>query len=275
MKRIYYVVIAVALLDWMASGAAVGEITPFTPQGPYPSNGVQANSLDFSMMAIGETMSATFPCTGKELLLVHNAAISSATFNIVSITDEFGAKGDIGGTVASGSTCVFWFGARKGWDSGSGVQIISGTSGLLLSVARLNQVFKPVGSATTSSRFTVSNVRGTYPSSEQVTAGQLELVQNAAGFIAMGTFPVSGREVVIWHNTDTVETHNFILVGYPNKNSRTLSMPNVGEYYALGSGEWACWVLSSIDSWANPNGHCLQSCDNAAIKIGIAKLPIQ
>jgi hypothetical protein len=246
------------------------EITPFYPMGPYPSNGVHPGELDFSFAAIGVTNRATFTCTGRELLLVHNAATSDATFSITSVTDEFGANGTVGGTVTSGNLSAFWFGDKAGWDSGSGVEIVSGTSGLTLAVAQCSQRFKPVASATDASRFPVSEVLGPYPYS--LSAG-LDVELSAAGYVGDGTFPVTGRELVLWHNTDS-SAHDIRLTGRKTSKNRNLLMPNHSAY-SLQAGGWGCWLLSKTLYWVDAYGHCRQTCDDASVEIGIAKIPVR
>lgn len=272
MKR--FAGLAVWLLGiWLAAGGAMGlEISPYTALGPYPSNGIASASLDFSMTAIGATMSATFTCTGKELVLAYNPGVDSASFCVASVTDEFGAKGDIAETVSGASVCAFWFGDRKGWDNGSGVAITSTTSGLQLAVLKLTQVFKPVSGATTASRYTISDVLGPYPTSTQIAASHLELQQNIAGYVANATIPLTGREVFIVHNTSATNPYTFQISGSArNRYNRWLTVPN-GTAYSLGAGEWACWVLSAIEGFANTDGHCWWTGEDASLKLGIAKL---
>lgn len=280
-----------------AVGAFGVELTPTVAQGPYPKNGVMPGSLNFSMTAVGATMSATFTCTGKELLVAYNPGVSDATFCIHSVTDEFGATGDVAETISGASVCAFWFGAKHGWDSGSGVSITTATPGLKLGVIHVPQVFKPVSAATTASRFTVSNVLGPYPTDEQILASHLELQQTPAfSHINNATIPINGREILLIHNSDVdrgfYNTGLFRISsgGVYDSFNRMIRIPHKGNpsieeghyyditndewYCKINLAEWACWVFSQTDGWVNSDGHCWMTftADEGMMYIGIAKL---
>lgn len=125
------------VLVFMACFAFAGTITPQIPVGPYPGT-VAANDLDITWAAatIGST---TFTVTGKELILVHNTGISSATLTLVSVADRYNRSGTISDyALGGGEYAAFWVGNIIGWRDSAGIMTIqSATSGHNIAVIRI------------------------------------------------------------------------------------------------------------------------------------------
>ena len=113
------------------------QITPQVPVGPYPGT-VAAGDLDITWAAatIGST---TFTVTGKELLLIHNTGIDSATLTLVSVADRYKRSGTISDYALDGDEyAAFWIGNIIGWrDSAGTMTIQSNTSGHKIAIIRI------------------------------------------------------------------------------------------------------------------------------------------
>lgn len=98
-------------------------LTPQSPLGPFANIPVTANSLDFTFAAGDAVNGNSFPCTGKELLLVQNSDTNPHTFTLTSIADLKGRLGDVTAySLSAGEFGVYAFiGADMGgWKQADG-----------------------------------------------------------------------------------------------------------------------------------------------------------
>lgn len=134
---IYNWMLVVFVLVFVVCFAFAGQLIPQVPLGPYPGT-VAANDLDITWAAatIGST---TFTVTGKELILVHNTGISSATLTLVSQEDRYKRSGTISDyALGGGEYMAFWIGNVIGWrDTAGTMTITSATSGHEIAVLRI------------------------------------------------------------------------------------------------------------------------------------------
>lgn len=103
------------------------ELTRQEPVGPYPAT-VAANDLDITWTAavVGD---ATFACTGKELLLVHNSGVSAATFTLTSVVDQYNRRADVEGySLGADEYAAFWYGNTVGWRDSNGTATLDASS---------------------------------------------------------------------------------------------------------------------------------------------------
>lgn len=242
------------------------EITPTAVKGPYPTTGIQAGDLDCATSALQD---CTFTVKGRELLVISNTGVSSATFCIYAATDEFGMKTDVSGTIQSGSCAVFWFGSDKGWDDGSGVRITSSTTTIEWTLLEINGARKRMSAISTAFDYETTAVRGPFPSAAQAQNLSATMTPGITS-ITTARFINTGSEIaVIWNKGST--SHTFYLYGYKTSTGRTLS--TYAWQYTLSPGEWAAWQFSNPLGWANANGHTNISCNSAELYVGILQIP--
>lgn len=145
-KSMHYLIIMALFLSagvfvWAGSGDRYDPvaITATATVGPYPGT-VAADELDFTWTAAEITAAScsSFISTGKEILLVRNPGVASATFALHSQLDQFQRSGDIEYTLAAGEYAQFAFTATLGWKNATGaIHITSSTSDVEFAVLRL------------------------------------------------------------------------------------------------------------------------------------------
>jgi hypothetical protein len=96
-------------------------LTVATPKGPHPGV-VPANGLDVAWQAADPANGNSFPCSGKELLLIRNSdPTNPATVTIKSAPDPFGRSQDITlYAVEAGDTSALKMTDSVGWRQADG-----------------------------------------------------------------------------------------------------------------------------------------------------------
>jgi hypothetical protein len=92
-----------------------------SPKGPHPGV-VAPNGLDVTWQAADPVNGNSFPCSGKELLLIRNSdPTNPATVTIKSAPDTFGRSQDITlYAVEAGDTSAFKMTDSVGWRQADG-----------------------------------------------------------------------------------------------------------------------------------------------------------
>ncbi len=90
------------------------------PKGPHSV--VSAGQLDFVFAASDPENGNAFPCTGRDLILMHNDhATDPATVTVTSAPDPYGRTKDIAAySLAAGDYAAFWIGSTVGWKQSDG-----------------------------------------------------------------------------------------------------------------------------------------------------------
>ncbi|MFO0773714.1 MAG: hypothetical protein U0172_03500 [Nitrospiraceae bacterium] len=112
--------VAVLALASVAEAARV-DVTAVTPVGPYPTLPVSANAMDFVWTACDPTNFDQFSHTGRELILVKNANVSTAKWVTFESVVNLGRTGDITQySLGASEYAAFWAGNSVGWRQSGG-----------------------------------------------------------------------------------------------------------------------------------------------------------
>ncbi len=110
-----------------------------SPKGPHSP--VSAGQLDFLFAAADPANGNSFPCTGRDLILMHNDhATDPATVTLTSAPDPYGRTKDIATySLAAGDYAAFWVGATIGWKQSDGKVYldVAGTGTIKFAVLRI------------------------------------------------------------------------------------------------------------------------------------------
>jgi hypothetical protein len=104
----------------------------------------------------------------------------------------------------------------------------------------------------------------------QVIAGDLALTESACDNTNGNSFPFTGREMLLVHNTDAAAAHTFSVTSVPDSIGRTDSSLTG---YSVPLSTIAVIHLDQIPGWRQSNGTILLACNSALIKFGILRLP--
>lgn len=114
-------------------------LTVVTPKGPHSV--VSAGQLDFLLVAADAGNGNAFPCTGRDLIIMHNDhATDPATVTITSAPDPYGRTKDIATySLAAGDYAAFWIGSTVGWKQSDGKAWldVAGTGTIKFAVLRI------------------------------------------------------------------------------------------------------------------------------------------
>lgn len=106
-------------------------ITPKDAPGPYPALPISANARDVAFTAAGADFAdgASFPITGRELLLVHNGNAGAQTVTITSVADDKNRTGDITTySIGIGEYALFGPFKKAGWAQSTGLLHFAATA---------------------------------------------------------------------------------------------------------------------------------------------------
>jgi hypothetical protein len=104
----------------------------------------------------------------------------------------------------------------------------------------------------------------------QVIAGDLALTEVACDATNGNSFPFTGREMLLVHNTDAAAAHTFTVTSVPDSIGRTdTSLTS----YSVALSTIAVIHLDQIPGWRQSNGTILLACNSALIKFGVLRLP--
>lgn len=98
-------------------------LTVQEPPSAYPSLPLAADDADVAFTAAGAAFAdgASYPMTGRELLLVRNANAGAQTISIDSVADTRRRTGDISAySLAAGEIAAFWINRTEGWRQSDG-----------------------------------------------------------------------------------------------------------------------------------------------------------
>jgi hypothetical protein len=98
-------------------------LTPKSLPLKYPVLPITANALDFAFTAAGADFAdgASFPMTGKEILIVHNANVGVQTLTVTSTIDPYKRTGNITAySIGIGEYAVFPQFQKDGWMQADG-----------------------------------------------------------------------------------------------------------------------------------------------------------
>lgn len=98
-------------------------LTVQEPPSAYPVLPLAADDADVTFTAAGAEFAdgASFPMTGRELLLVRNANAGAQTVTIDSVADSRRRTGDITAySLAAGEIAAFWINRTEGWRQSDG-----------------------------------------------------------------------------------------------------------------------------------------------------------
>lgn len=111
------------------------------PLSAHPVLPIAADSADVTWTAAGAAFvdGASFPMTGRELLLVRNPTGGALTVTITSVVDERNRVGDIAAySIGAGEVAKFWFNRMEGWRQNTGLlHFAASAAGLEFAVIRL------------------------------------------------------------------------------------------------------------------------------------------
>jgi hypothetical protein len=98
-------------------------LSPVTMPLKYPALQPAVNSLDVAFTPAGADFAdgASFPLTGKEILIVHNDNVAAKTVTITSVADSYNRTGDITAySLGIGEYAVFPQFQLAGWQQSDG-----------------------------------------------------------------------------------------------------------------------------------------------------------
>ncbi|HYI67132.1 MAG TPA: hypothetical protein VEW95_09430 [Candidatus Limnocylindrales bacterium] len=99
-------------------------LTVQEPPSAYPTLPLAANDADVTFTAAGAAFAdgASFPMTGRELLLVRNPSGGALTVTINSVSDSRKRTGDITAySIGAGEVAAFWPNRTEGWRQTTGL----------------------------------------------------------------------------------------------------------------------------------------------------------
>lgn len=104
----------------------------------------------------------------------------------------------------------------------------------------------------------------------QVIAGDLALTETACDNTNGNSFPFTGREMLVVHNSDAVGAHTFTVTSVPDALGRVdTSLTS----YSVPLSSIAVIHLDAVAGWRQTNGTILLACNSNLIKFGILRLP--
>lgn len=241
------------------------EIQGFTPKGPYPGT-VTADLLDIPFTA-GSITSTTFTASGNDLLIIHNPAGAVRYVTIDSVANEFGRQNDINNyQMGAGEFHGFLFNKKAGWvDSNNAVNVVCSTDVVRLAVARIPFMRNITASPGIGTVTPITPV-GPYPTS--VAANDLYM-QLAFPQVAGASFPITGRELMIVHNSSGSTARTFTIESVADSQNRTGDISD----YSLGAGEQAAFWFGNTVGWKNHSGCVEFTPSNTDLNMIVIKIP--
>lgn len=116
-------------------------LTVQSPPPAYPALPLAVNSADVAFTAAGAAFAdgASYPLTGRELLLVRNPTGGALTVSIDSVSDSRNRTGDIAAySIGAGEVAAFYFNRTEGWRQSDGtLHLEASAAGLEFAVVRL------------------------------------------------------------------------------------------------------------------------------------------
>jgi hypothetical protein len=113
-------------------------LVPKQIAGPFEI--ITAGTADFTWAACS-TDTDTFPCTGKEIIIVRNSNTGSTayTFTVTSVVDEKNRERTEAYTLQAGDYAVFGMGltTKQGWRNGTNIIIDVSNAEVLVAILKL------------------------------------------------------------------------------------------------------------------------------------------
>jgi hypothetical protein len=112
---------------------------------------------------------------------------------------------------------------------------------------------------------TANLLKGPFPSS--VNAGDLDLTWTVADPTNKNAVPASGRDIILFWNTDTV-SHNINISSAPDSRNRK---GDIGPY-SLGASKIGHFQVTDTVGWVQSDGNLYFDADSALVKYAVLKL---
>lgn len=101
-----------------------------------------------------------------------------------------------------------------------------------------------------------------------VQAGDLALTETACDAVNGNSFPLTGHEILIVHNTDAAAAHTFTVTSIPDQLGRSGDITA----YSVPLSSIAAIYMNTISGWQQTNGTVLLACNSNLLKYGILRL---
>ncbi len=111
-----------------------------------------------------------------------------------------------------------------------------------------------------------TNALGSY--GDYSVANAADLTMAAADVANKNQFASTGNELVVVHNTGG-SPYTYTVTSSPDPYGRTKDI----DAYSIGAGEYAVFGPLELTGWVQSDGKIYCEASNAALKIGVVKLP--
>ena len=102
-----------------------------------------------------------------------------------------------------------------------------------------------------------------------VQAGDLTVTETACDNVNGNSFPFTGREILLVHNTNAGGAQTFSITSTPDQYGRTGDIAN----YSIVASGIAVIDLDTLTGWKQTNGTLLLACNAATVKFVVLRLP--
>jgi hypothetical protein len=100
-------------------------------------------------------------------------------------------------------------------------------------------------------------------------SGALDLTETAADTTNLNAFPITGREILIAHNTDTA-AHTITLTTAPDEKGRTDDIAT----YSIAAGKVSCFnYRGGLNGWQQSDGNAYLQASDPTVKFCVLLLP--
>lgn len=106
------------------------------------------------------------------------------------------------------------------------------------------------------------------PYGDYSVANSADLTMTAGDVANKNQFAATGNDVVVAHNTGG-SAYTLTVTSSPDPYGRTKDIST----YSIGAGEYAVFGPLELPGWVQPDGKIYLEVSNAAIKLGVVKLP--